>query len=41
METKYINDFSFGLIIWQIILFITLIVLIYFVYKIYKKIMKK
>ncbi len=38
---KTINDFSLGLVLWQLVLLTVFICLVYFAIKIYKKIMSK
>ena len=38
METKIIEGFSFGIILWEITLIILLVILIYFLVKFYRKI---
>lgn len=35
---KIIKDFSIGLFLWQVLLFVVIIVVIYFMVKLYKKI---
>jgi large-conductance mechanosensitive channel len=37
---KMTNDFSLGLFLWQITVFIILIVIIYFLIKLYRKLIK-
>jgi large-conductance mechanosensitive channel len=37
MESIQIDDFSFGLVIWQILLFIIIVFAVYFLVKLYTK----
>ncbi len=37
---KILNDFSFGLFIWQILIIILLLIIIYSIIKLYRKLIK-
>ena len=37
---KILNDFSFGLFIWQILVIILLVIIVYSIIKLYRKLIK-